>query len=203
MAAMAGRVSVDGGNMQFGGVDSDTSIALYPPQSTPTMLGWDDMASQSFPGVLSGAHHSDMLLQLAQPSPTLSHYNLSAQATPAFEAYSTPILHHHQLNHAAPSPFMPSSAMQTDQQFPMSVAVNPNIEADVSSSSAMAAYFGAPPHRANNSAGSLASQETLTNSVGVAKTASGDGQLSLAKACMYTASTQAHLMDVEFPATSC
>ncbi|KAJ2732863.1 hypothetical protein IW152_003519 [Coemansia sp. BCRC 34962] len=221
IGGMAGRMSVDGGSMHFGDIPGDgsaavsASVALYPPHNTPSMLGWDDMAAQSLSGVLNGTHHpTDMLMQLAQPSPTLTHYNVSAQATPAFEAYSTPVLHH-QLNHVALSPFLPSlgggSAMPADQPFlihtPVSASMaNPTAEAD--GSSAMAAYFGAVPHRANNSAGSLASQETLMNSGGAAKASSADGQLSMAKGCMYStaaaaSSTPALLMDVEFPATSC
>ncbi|KAJ2690551.1 hypothetical protein IWW39_000645 [Coemansia spiralis] len=223
IGGMAGRVSVDGGNMHFGGMPGDggaaaaASVALYPPpHNTPSMLGWDDMAAQSFSGVLNGAHHStDMLMQLAQPSPTLTHYNVSAQATPAFEAYSTPVLHH-QLHHVAPSPFLPSlgggSAMPADQPFLMHTPVSApmaNLATEADGSSAMAAYFGAAPHRANNSAGSLTSQETLMNSGGVARAPSADGQLSMAKGCMMystaaaSSSTPALLMDVEFPATSC
>ncbi|KAJ2831565.1 hypothetical protein FBU31_002248 [Coemansia sp. 'formosensis'] len=206
MGGMAGRVSVDGGNMHFGGVSGDcsaaisTSIALYPPpHATPTMLGWDDMAAQSLSGVLNGTHHSaDMLMQLAQPSPTLTHYNVSAHATPAFEAYSTPVLHH-QIHQAAPSPYMPGlsigSNMQADQSFLMHTPVsaslaNPTTEVD--GASVMAAYFGEAPHRTNNSVGSLASQETLMGSVG----AVNDGQLSVAKGHMY--STTSGTMDVEF-----
>ncbi|KAJ2745392.1 hypothetical protein GGI20_002194 [Coemansia sp. BCRC 34301] len=195
--------------MQFGGVSGEpSSIALYPPQATPAMLGWDDMAAQ-----LNRAHHhnhsSDMLMQLAQPSPTLSHYNLSAQATPAFEAYSTPVLNH--LQHAAvPSPYIPSlsasgsGVMQADSSFLMHTPVsssmaNPGMEAE-GGPSAMAAYFGVAPQRTANSAGSL---ETLVSSAGAA---SVNGQLDMDKAYMYSAlsgSTPARQMDMEFPATSC
>ncbi|KAJ2460605.1 hypothetical protein GGF42_000743 [Coemansia sp. RSA 2424] len=142
-----------------------------------------------------------MLMQLAQPSPTLSHYNLSAQATPAFETYSTPVLGH--LQHAAvPSPYIPSlsgagsaAMMQPDHQSFLMHAT------EGEGPSAMAAYFGvAPPppplnhthhHRATNSV--AGSQETLASSA----------DALLAKGYMYAAavssgSTPAHQMDVEF-----
>ncbi|KAJ2325893.1 hypothetical protein GGI00_004904 [Coemansia sp. RSA 2681] len=216
MAGLAGSMT----EMSVAAVAAAASIALYPPpHPTPTMLGWDDMALSA--GVLGGGgggahrhhnhnlHSSDMLMQLAQPSPTLSHYNLSAQATPAFEAYSTPVLGH--LQHAAvPSPYIPSlsgagsaAMIQPDHQpFLMHAA-------EGEGPSAMAAYFGvAPPppslpslppppplnhnhHRATNSV--AGSQETLASSA----------DALLAKGYMYAAavssgSTPAHQMDVEF-----
>ncbi|KAJ2890286.1 hypothetical protein IWW38_004220, partial [Coemansia aciculifera] len=183
MTDMSMAAAVAEATMHFGNGSSGepSSIALYPPaHASPAMLGWDDMA-----GVLSATHHrsSDMLMQLAQPSPTLTHYNLSAQATPAFEAYSTPVLSHLQTLSASSGVAM--------QQHP-AVAEDP---------SAMAAYFGVvPPNRSTNSTGS---QDTLTTPYGAAAATVSDGQL--AKAYMYSTisgATPGHQMDLEFPASS-
>ncbi|KAJ1827455.1 hypothetical protein LPJ56_001654 [Coemansia sp. RSA 2599] len=69
---------------------TSTSVAIYPQAAhQTTMPVWDDVAAQTLTNVLGSP---EMLMQFAQPSPTptVSHYNLSAHPTPAFETCSAP-----------------------------------------------------------------------------------------------------------------
>ncbi|KAJ2705410.1 hypothetical protein FB645_002490 [Coemansia sp. IMI 203386] len=72
---------------------TSASVAIYPQQAghQTAMPIWDEMAAQTLTNVLGSP---DMLMQFAQPSPTptVSHYNLSAHPTPAFDTCSAPPL---------------------------------------------------------------------------------------------------------------
>ncbi|KAJ1645601.1 hypothetical protein LPJ64_002806, partial [Coemansia asiatica] len=69
---------------------TSTTVAIYPQTSTQTAMPvWDDVAAQTLSNVLGSP---EMLMQFAQPSPTptITHYNLSAHPTPAFDTCSAP-----------------------------------------------------------------------------------------------------------------
>ncbi|KAJ1999093.1 hypothetical protein H4R26_005201, partial [Coemansia thaxteri] len=160
-----------------------SSVALYPPQFSAGGPGPAECSSGAgpasvalypppFPGMFAGhssssssAAAADILMHhFAQPSPSLTHYNLSAQATPAFESCSVPMQLHHaspqSVAHAAaaaPSPYhaflihTPVSAAPITHPLSLPPQTLPHPSAVVSSTeaddqSAMAAYFGAAPN---------------------------------------------------------
>ncbi|KAJ2352054.1 hypothetical protein IWW50_006029 [Coemansia erecta] len=67
------------------------SVAIYPPPATnvSTLPAWDDMAAANSLSTVLGS--PEMLMHIVQPSPPQAHYNLSAQATPAFDSLGAPL----------------------------------------------------------------------------------------------------------------
>ncbi|KAJ1830064.1 hypothetical protein LPJ70_007005 [Coemansia sp. RSA 2708] len=89
------------------------SVAIYPqPAASMAAPAWDELGAAASLSTVLGS--PDMLMSMVQPSPAPSHYNVSAQATPAFDSFHTQL--------QTPGP----AALADDAQ------------------SAMAAYFGAP-----------------------------------------------------------
>ncbi|KAJ2387372.1 hypothetical protein GGI05_004104 [Coemansia sp. RSA 2603] len=129
---------------------TSTSVAIYPPPSTGSsvMPIWDDVSAQSLSNVLGSP---DMLMQFAQPSPTptLTRYNLSAQPTPAIEAYSAPPLNDHfeafaQTLASTAASISASIAAAVGGQTDITLAMADGSNSAGKMSSSMAAYFGTP-----------------------------------------------------------
>ncbi|KAJ1847267.1 hypothetical protein LPJ57_008834, partial [Coemansia sp. RSA 486] len=125
---------------------TSASVAIYPQQAghQTAMPIWDEMAAQTLTNVLGSP---DMLMQFAQPSPTptVSHYNLSAHPTPAFDTCSAPPL-------SGQFGTLAASSLATAAVPIASMAMGSNGSSDVVmtteegkfASSSIQAYFGTP-----------------------------------------------------------
>ncbi|KAI8319753.1 hypothetical protein GQ54DRAFT_299098 [Martensiomyces pterosporus] len=114
---------------------SAPTINLYPPPTTANSAAQlallEQQTGQPLASVMAGA---DMMMQFAQPSPTLTQYNLSAHATPSFDTCPVPSAQM-QLGQL-------SSTLETMQTPTSASNTNPPSQDDNDLTASMAMYFG-------------------------------------------------------------
>ncbi|KAJ1856558.1 hypothetical protein GGH12_002042 [Coemansia sp. RSA 1822] len=180
VAAMELANFANGGKSCATSAAMPVSVAIYPqPASTASAVPmWDDVAASNSLSTVLGS--PDILMHIVQPSPTPTHYNISTQATPAFDSFSAPLpgslgqVHH-----------LGDMYMQTPGT---AVSAGYASMADDGQSS-MAAYFGAAVPT-----GPMSSQETVA--------ISSQPVIDQLKLFAAPAPTSTH-MDANLPTTSC
>ncbi|KAJ1992795.1 hypothetical protein GGI26_003147 [Coemansia sp. RSA 1358] len=192
------RVSLDSPSFPFNtGIAATTAaqqaVAVYPQLGNAAAC-WDETTSQSLRTVLGS---TDMLMQLAQPSPTPTHYNVSAQATPAFESCSVPLAQESlaKISTKQVEQFVRTPISASTSSSSVADCTNPLITGDLSVSSSMAAYFGTPGRTTSTSISS--SQETK-----VAQMQQASLNATTSSVCTQSINGD-HQMDCDIPATNC